>query len=308
MSAYEVVVAGATGFIGSHILASLRNDGVRVGGFARTAARERDIHTGNLTNPGIFAPLLAGAHTAIQAASYVGDDHKLSRQINVEGTYNLLEGCSRAGIQRVIYVSTAGIYGFGPHYNVGVGQSTPHPASIHSQHRLEAESAVLASGGCVVRPHLVYGRGDRWVLPAIALFIETAGGLPRKGETLQSIISASELGSAIAHLCRNQPENITGKLFHAARPEPVFTWQLASTAMKALHRPAPRKNLRTADAWAIARSLGFSEHQYDLINTDHWYDPGDFWQVCDLSPNVEFKLGEDQTNWYREVLAHKVRR
>lgn len=306
MSPYEVVVAGATGLIGSHVVESLRNDGVRVCGFARTYALDRDVHPGNLTDPRTFSPLLEGAYAAVHAASYLGDDQELSRQINLEGTYNLLEACSNAGIERVIYVSTAAVYGFGPHNEAGVRQLTPRPASIRSEHRLDAESAVLAAGGCVVRPHLVHGRGDRWVLPAIALFSEAAEGLPQNGETLQSIISASELGSAIARLSRNQSESIAGKIFHAARPEPVSTWQIASTTMTALDRPTPWKNLRSADSRSIAHSLGFSEHQYDLINTDHWYDPGDFWQACGLSPDSGFELNEDEASWYVEYLAHMI--
>lgn len=301
-------MAGATGFIGRHVFDSLTDLGVGVYGFARNADPSRGVHAGDLTEPKTYGPALEGARAVVHAVSYLGSNPVQSRRVNIDGTRNLLEACARANVERVVYVSTAAVYGFGPHRGLRVEQAVPAPASVRSAHRLEAEKAVLAAGGCVVRPNLVYGRGDRWVVPAIVTLVEAAEGLPHDGEALLSVISAAELGSAIAHLCLVSPAKAAGKVFHATRPEPISVWQIASTAMRTLMRPATRNNFRSTDAWPVACSLGFNEHQYDLLNTDHWYDPGGFWEAIGLSPDVGFEPTEEQLSWYLAILANDNQR
>lgn len=309
MPAHEVVVVGATGFIGGHVYEELANQGVSVYGFARKANPARHIRSGDMTQSETFASALEGTSTVVHTASYLGDDVSLSQKINVEGTRHLLHACAKANVKRVIYVSTTSVYGYGPHRQLRVGGAMPAPASVRSRHRAEAEEAVLAAGGCVLRPNLVYGRGDRWVVPGIVTLASAAGGLPHNGKALLSVISVRELANAIGRLCQVDFKNIAGKVFHATQLEPLSARQIAGTAINITrgHELLPEK-LHAADIWPVARSLGYSEHQYDLINTDHWYDPGEFWELAKLEPAAGLELADDEKSWYRELLANSIRR
>ena len=60
-------------------------------------------------------------------------------------------------------LGTAPVNGDGPHAGPGEGEVLPSPTSATSLSRLAGEHLVLA-GGTVVRPYLVYGRGDIWWL------------------------------------------------------------------------------------------------------------------------------------------------
>ncbi|WP_405115500.1 NAD-dependent epimerase/dehydratase family protein [Micromonospora sp. NBC_01405] len=66
----------------------------------------------------------------------------------------------RAGIPACVYVSTASVYGRGPHRGITENSVAPSPQSPVSSSRLAAETLIRAAGGTVVHPHLVYPRAD----------------------------------------------------------------------------------------------------------------------------------------------------
>jgi UDP-glucose 4-epimerase len=117
----RVLVTGGAGFIGSHVVDRLLEDGytVEVVDNLATGRRERvpaaaQLHVCDLRDERLGAVVAAArpdvvVHVAAQAAVPRSvADPRFDASVNVMGTINLLEACRRAGVRRAVYISTGG--------------------------------------------------------------------------------------------------------------------------------------------------------------------------------------------------------
>jgi nucleoside-diphosphate-sugar epimerase len=125
----RVLVTGATGFIGSHLVNRLVGDGAEVHALSSTVSsvyplrllgiRERiTLHEANLMDPGAMATLVERARPNIVfhlgAYTHVGKSWQRMDeciQTNVQGTVNLLQALARVEYDRFVYTSTSEVYG-----------------------------------------------------------------------------------------------------------------------------------------------------------------------------------------------------
>ncbi|WST48739.1 NAD-dependent epimerase/dehydratase family protein [Streptomyces avidinii] len=103
-----------------------------------------------------------GADVLLSLASYIGPDADRCAAVNSAGAAALVAEARRAGVGRIVHLSTCAVYGPGPHRGQDVGELAPAPVSPASAGRLAGEGPVLDAGGLVLRAGLVLGRGDRW--------------------------------------------------------------------------------------------------------------------------------------------------
>lgn len=226
-----IVLTGATGFIGAAALNALvRRPGVRVRALARTPGAVRDgveWVRADLGDPGSLHGVCEGAAALVNLASYIGPDEERCRAINVEGGAALLAEAARAGVRRLVHLSTAAVYGNRPHRGIEVDEVAPDPVSAASRTRLEAEAPVLAAGGTVLRPGLVLGAGDRWVVPALAELVSRVPARWDGGNALLSVVDVTELARLIDALATT-PHALPAGIHHASHPTPVTTGELLS--------------------------------------------------------------------------------
>jgi nucleoside-diphosphate-sugar epimerase len=248
----------------------------------------------------LHGPIPHGS-SLIHAAPYVGPDSEQSKQINVTGTGNLIAAARSAGAKRIIYVSTTAVYGMGPHRNLRVEDAPIRPTSIRSQHRREAEKL---QPGTVLRPHLVYGAGDAWVIPALLTVPRIVGGLLDGGTTTTSVISVTTLAELLARLLAMTATAIAGRAFHAVHPTPVTIRNLVTLAAGALDEDVPLSPAPLATAQPKLTAAGFSEHQVDMASNDRWYTP-DLWNIARLPDSPPFTLAEPDINWYRALMRRR---
>lgn len=111
----ECLVTGATGFLGRHLVRALvkRGHGVRALCRRDAAGLERDgarVVRGDVLEPGTLPPALDGAEVVFHLAGQV--QHKGAPtgvyDLHVGGTRNVLDAAERAGVGRVVHVSTSG--------------------------------------------------------------------------------------------------------------------------------------------------------------------------------------------------------
>lgn len=293
----RVLVLGSSGFIGSRVVASLGSSGrAQVVALSRKpVARLRDNNattaTADISVPGSLRRFLTGADVVIHAASYVGSEPRLAHAINEAGTGNVVEQCREAGVARLIYVSTCSVYGSGPHRGILEDGAEYHPASPASASRAAAEQLVLGYGGEVVRPNLVFGAGDRWLVPGLLKLMKVAGGWPGDGSALLSIIGVTALGRLISGLALADPQ--PGQAFHAAYPEPVRVSFLVESVARAFGVDCPTFLGDDERAGPLLRAAGLSAHQIDLVTKDHWYSSEGLWRISGLEPGTfRGSLGE----------------
>src|SRR5262249_50603885 len=89
--------------------------------------------------------------------------------INTQSTPNVIAGCRRQRVPRLVYTSSPSVT-FDGNDQCGVDESAPYPTSwlCHYPHtKALAEQEVLAANGrdglmsCALRPHLIWGPRDR---------------------------------------------------------------------------------------------------------------------------------------------------
>ena len=289
-----VLVVGGTGFIGGAVVRALHADagaseppGVLSSRRPPEGTLPPGVRhtTGDLTDPASLRGACTGVTTLVHAAADVGRDPDRCDAVNRAGTLALLDEAHRAGVRRILFVSTASVYGSGPHRGPAEGALTPAPESAASATRLAAETAVREAGGTVLRPHLVVGAGDRWVVPAVARVLRAVPDWPA-AEARSSMIAVTELARLVAALTAAGPPGPGGEVLHAAHPRPVPTADLVRAVGRMLGLPPPSGTLTVPEHRArLAAALPeLSDHQHALLTRDHYYDSTRAWRRAGLQP------------------------
>ncbi|SOB79885.1 NAD-dependent epimerase/dehydratase family protein [Streptomyces sp. 1331.2] len=305
-----VALTGATGFIGSEVLAALRARGARVRALARRVpegARPGTVWVpGDLADATALADLCEGAGVLVHLASRVDGRTEECEAVNVRGAAAVMAAATRAGVPRIVHLSTSAVYGEGPHAGIEVDEVRPAPLSEASRTRLLGERHALAAGACVLRPGLVTGTGDRWVVPALAELVRRVPGRWEGGEARISLVDRTDLARLITALAldgRGAPPGV----HHASHPEPVRSGDLiaALAALGLLPVPdgpdLPWEECRRLLAAAPGQ---VSERQFALIARDHWYRSEAVWRLaaCPPGPGPLARLPQ-ATAWYRAALG-----
>ena len=169
------LVTGASGFIGSHLLARLAREGCAVTGLDIAPSRwplpggvsvvGADIRDGAAlrrvlleTRPQVVYHLAAQASVATSMRDPAGDV-----EVNVLGTVRLARASSEAGVRRFVFFSTGGAL-YGEPERIPVDEETPAaPISVYGASKLAAERYLRLLAGetglelSVLRPANVYG-------------------------------------------------------------------------------------------------------------------------------------------------------
>ncbi|MET9608658.1 NAD(P)-dependent oxidoreductase [Streptomyces sp. NPDC006512] len=307
----RILVTGGAGFVGSHVSALLSaGDGPALRllthhRHAPAGADAAEVVTGDLTDPASLRGICEGVTTVLHLAARIGGTEEECRAVNAEGTRALLAEAARAGVRRFVQLGTAAVYRDVPHRGEAEGELEERPSSATSVTRLEGERMVLAAGGTVLRPHLVYGRGDIWLVPAL---VQLMGRLPNwvdGGRARISMISVDALAGAVADLAR-LPEVPGGQVLHASHPEPVTSRELITTVGRALGMPLPEGDITLDEALERMGAAGdpATRRRLSLLTTDHWYDSGALWKLVGAGPGPRLPDGfEAYAPWYRERLG-----
>ncbi len=180
----RVLVTGATGRLGRHLVAALLEAGCLVSVLTRSAravqgawpGKTIETRVGDLTNPGSLAGALDGVRGLFHLASHSpppGEPDVYEApahwRVSAQGTEHLLAAAIAAGVQRVVYLSSVKSMGDAAGASARpADESTPaRPDTLYGRAKLAAERAVLAAGSAgrmhasVLRLPMVYGLGGQ---------------------------------------------------------------------------------------------------------------------------------------------------
>lgn len=151
VSAPHVVVTGATGFVGSAVLRRLAAQAPQAVVRAVSRTPPATAHGVRWVDADLAAAeslrgVCDGADVLLSLASYIGPDAERCAAVNSAGTEALVAEARRAGVGRIVQLSTCAVYGPGPHRGQDVGELTPAPVSPASRSRLAGEEPVLEAG------------------------------------------------------------------------------------------------------------------------------------------------------------------
>ena len=180
----RALVTGASGFIGSHVVAALSDAGVEV--------REFDLRApvaGDILDRDALARAMRGCDAVFHLAavySYARADAAAMRAVNVEGTRAVLDAAARAGVRRVVHTSSCATCG--PVAGRAATEADAPPAwelaVPYKRTKLEGERLALAAARdgldvVVVNPTTPVGPGDRRPTPTGKMVADVARGRAR---------------------------------------------------------------------------------------------------------------------------------
>ncbi|MFE9426990.1 NAD-dependent epimerase/dehydratase family protein [Kitasatospora sp. NPDC006697] len=302
-----VLVTGATGFVGTAVRAALRAHGVPVRlRLLSRAAGGADTVVGDLADPGSLAGAATGADVLVHLAAQVAGDDAACAAVNVDGTTALLREARRAGVQRIVQLSTTAVYGRGPHHGIAVDGVAAAPVSAASRTRLLGERAALEAGAVVLRAPLMVGHGDRWVVPFLAELVRRVPARWAGGTAPVSMVAVEDLARLIAALALATGP-LHGGVFHAGHPVPVCSGALLDAlAGCGVLDPVPVRDWEWERCLArLAQVPGrVTERQFELVGLPHWYRSEEIWRLAgvDPGPGVLRRLPA-AAPWYREHLG-----
>jgi nucleoside-diphosphate-sugar epimerase len=243
----QAFVTGGSGFIGGRLIERLRRDGWAVQALARSAAsagRVRELGAdpveGDLENIDAMREGARGCTLAFHAAAQLGEwgSRDEFMRVNVGGTGNALAAARDAGVRRFVHVGTeAGLIAGQPLVNVDESAPLrPDSKALYCATKAMAEQAVRDANGdgfetVVVRPRLVWGRGDTSILPALIKTIE-AGRFAWIGGG-SHLTSTTHVDNTVEGLVLGAERGEPGGVYFVTDGEPIvfrdFITELIST-------------------------------------------------------------------------------
>ncbi|MFG3496024.1 NAD-dependent epimerase/dehydratase family protein [Streptomyces sp. NPDC047928] len=272
------------------------------GGSGGCGDRREVLRSADLSAPASLRGVCEGVHTLVHCASLIGDRAEDCDAVNDRGTRALVQEAVRCGVRRIVYVSTAAVHGRGAFRGASGDRPPPvAPVSAVSRSRAAAERHVLDAGGTVLRPHLVYGAGDRWVVPSLAALDRLLGARLTGITAAQSLVDVADLARAVVAAALT-PRPLAA-VYYVGHPEPVDGTRLMDAVREVLGR-AP--HAATTGLGAVRARLAGQprvlEH-VERLAADHWFADDRIWGELDCPPGPGFAARLPRyADWYREFL------
>ena len=322
----KILLTGANGFVGSHILDSLRARGIPTAIILRPDSNRRLIEshlshvtvgTGSLSDPESLSAAMqdvthvihcAGCTKALRASEF--------QEVNRAGARHVVEAVNRQSgrIQRLVHISSLAAGGPGSQARPASEDDPPHPVSEYGRSKLAGEEEVRSA--CkpeyvILRPSAVYGPRDTGFLPLFKAIKNHI--LPRFGGGRQqlSLVFAADLAEA-AVACLTHPA-AAGRTFYTASPEVTTARALAEEIARQMGTWTLPLPLPTAALWplcrlqeAVSRLTGkpslLSRQKYAELRAPGWVcDPSRLRRELGVACAITLRNGIAETlAWYQQ--------
>ena len=252
----KILVTGASGFIGRHLIERLLHDGHAVRALVHEAGRSGEWPTnvevvaGDLRDPQAMKGAAASRETVfhlagkVHALSEVHSDEALYESVNVEGTRNILEAAIAGGARSFVFFSS--VKAMGEESDECLDETLePRPQTAYGRSKLAAEQIVLDYGKraglhvvCLRLP-MVYGPGNKGNLSRMISAIDR-GRFPPLPEVKnrRSMVHVSNVVEA-AILAATHPA-ANGQCYIVTDGKAYSTRELYELICRGLGKPIPR--------------------------------------------------------------------
>lgn len=258
----QVLVTGAGGFIGSHLVERLVEQGDSVRAFVHynsaghwfnlerlppSCLSEVEVLLGDVTDPARVEEAVRGCDVVFHLAALIGIPYSYLAlrsyvMTNVYGTANVLDACLRAGVGRLVHTSTSEVYGSARY--VPIDEAHPLTAqSPYAASKIAADKLVESYGNsfdlpvCTVRPFNTYGprQSARAVIPTI-IVQALAGDVIRLGSTTPVRDLTYVTDTADGFIAAGRAECAAGTVVNLGTGEGLSVGQLVDETSRRLGR------------------------------------------------------------------------
>jgi uncharacterized protein YbjT (DUF2867 family) len=220
-----ILVTGASGFVGGHLLPELLGAGHRVAALVRTAgagenvkrrlppalADRVELRTGDVSRPETLRAAIAEVDAVIHLVAVPRDWNggKLLLAVNLDGTRNLIAAMQASGVRRLVHLGALGV--------------EDREELHYARSKARAERSVMESGldWTILKPSLLFGRGDGF-FNIIASLVRLSPGIvpvPGDGKSRFQPLHVGDLALCL-RLAIERPETV-GHTFELGGPR---TW------------------------------------------------------------------------------------
>jgi UDP-glucose 4-epimerase len=269
----NVLVTGATGFVGQHLIEYLKLDGYNIKAISRKLIPGVDTVICDFLKDDIPDNALKGIDIVFHLAGYAHDlksqsgIEKTYQKINVNVTADLLSLSVKHNVKNFIFVSSVKAGGSPIRAVCATEEDQNNPAGMYGETKREAELKILEIGRksdmhvSILRPALIYGPKAKGNLQLMMQGINK-GWFPPLPETgnRRSMIHVDDVVQALLLLVNSQQAN--GEIFIATDGRTYSSRNIYETMCRVLGKSAPN--------WSVPKFL--------------------FSAIALLSPNLSYKM------------------
>lgn len=325
----KVLVTGASGFLGSHIVPILLSEGYTPMAFVRRSSDTSDlnmmgaeIRIGDLCDYSSLRDAVCGIDVVIHLAAYYTfyGKKELYQKINVDGTRVLAEEAKREGVSHFIYCSST--EAIGPVDGVGDETSTPYPQYEYGASKLEAERLIQKIQGdqpwaTIIRPTGIYGPGNVDDVAYWFIMSQASGGLLSRfivghGDTQIQFTHVNDVVQGFIHALR-KPEKSKGETFIISENRAysyIKVYEIISNLLgktpPRFHLPAALAKLCIAPVECFNRFIDRDNFMWhtatiDSVTSNRSYSIAKAQELLGYQPKYDLKKGLGETiKWYRD--------
>jgi nucleoside-diphosphate-sugar epimerase len=324
----KITITGGTGFIGSRLALKSREMGHNVTVLAQvnTPAEENNLSelkannvqfiVGAVTDENKVREAVAGTDivfhlAAAQHEANVPDQH--FREVNVEGTRQLLNASIDSGVKRFVYGSTIGVYGSALDGQIDE-QSPQRPDNIYGITKAEAEELVQEYANkipvTIIRISETYGPGDHRLLKLYKAIEKRVFFMVGNGLNKHQLIYIDDLIDGLYIAASS--DNAVGETFVLAGREVLTTNEMAQAISNSLDTPIRKFR---APIWffmliaiileTLLKPLGIQpplhRRRMDFFRKSFYFSRDKVTEKLGFEPKTDFNDGTKLTaQWYKE--------
>lgn len=270
MTAKLHVITGATGLIGSHVAERLAAQGERVRAIVRRTSDTAflqslgaELSVADLEDAEALSQAMAGANVLYHCAAKVDDCGPwtmFQREI-VDATRRVMQCASRAGVDRVVHLSSLAAYGH-PNFGRGLVMETDPLAQrlrfwdyyCRAKAQSEAAAREAAPGVTIIRPSLAYGERERSVFSRIIRTMRAGkAALLGSGENLMNLVYAGDVAAGAIRAAAH--EGARGQAYNLSSAGEITQREMYELLASALDLPPVRRRVPLRAAYAGAFAL-----------------------------------------------------
>ena len=267
LATMRVLVTGATGFVGRHVVRALIAAGHQVRAMARSGPFPAGAEParGSVTEPSDVRAAVQGMDACVHLVAVIAErGAQTFEHVNHRGTLNVLRALADAGIPRLVHQSALG--------------AGPDPRFPYLRSKWLAEEAVRASDleWTVLRPSVLHGDGAGFFRPIVwTLRWMPVYPLPRGGATLFQPVAVEDLARCVVRSLEGAGSKGT---IDIGGPEVLDFRAIVETVMRALGK---KRRLAKVPLWSarpfasiqqLRRNPLVTNRQLDMVVLDNTCD------------------------------------
>lgn len=321
-----LLISGASGFLGRHIVEKAIRRGLEVRCTGRSATPPIELpnyRPADLTDAHQVKPLVESIDVVIHSAGLAHqfgkqtDAEQRFQQVNVEATRNIVQAAVDSGVKRFVLVSSVSVYGSQKTSPVPENAAC-RPVGHYAVSKWEAERVAIEIANrsnmqlTILRMATIYGAGD----PGNVLKLVRAIDRGRfvwigRGRNMKSLIHVEDAAESCLLAAENSSNNSPPRIYNvSAIPESMRS--IVQTIGTSLGQPVRRWFIpsslpiaATAIAGRITPAGSFVRRVNGTLTkwvANDAYDGSQFSEDFDFLPKTKLSDGiQREVDWYREA-------